>query len=177
MRYSILCFFLIAGFVNGQNSDRAISEELLDSIKTEIWIPFMESYAYLDSDKLKSIHSDEIVRITLDQNNIQTGQDYLENFSGYIDDVKQQGGGLDISFVILSTAINETEDIAYQTGYYRFSSKQKGEKDLSIRGYGKFHVTLKKEEGLWKLVLDSDKRIQLSHNEFNGQKTIYKLER
>ncbi|MEM7486169.1 MAG: hypothetical protein AAF348_13260 [Bacteroidota bacterium] len=177
MRYLILLvFFLVVGFTNGQNGPRTISKELLESIKAEIWIPFMESYAYLDSDKLKSIHSDEIVRITLDQDNIQTGQDYLTNFGRYIDNMKQQGGGLGIAFVILSTAVNETQDIAYQTGYYRFSSKQKGEKDLSIRGYGEFNVAIKKEEGSWKLVLDSDKRVQLSHDEFNSQKIIYKLE-
>ncbi|AWX46214.1 hypothetical protein HME9304_03246 [Flagellimonas maritima] len=176
MKYSfILCFLLITGFLSGQNNPKNISEELLESIKTDIWIPFMESYAYLDSEKIKSIHSDDIIRITLDQNTIETGKDYLENFGGFIENIKQQGGGLSIAFAIVSTAVNEGGDIAYQTGYYRFSSKQKDGNELTVKGYGEFNVTIKKEEGSWKLTLDSDKRIKITDDEFNDQQIIYQL--
>lgn len=166
-----LCFF---GLSMAQET-KVVSEEIITSIKKDIWIPFMEAYADLDSEKLKSIHSGDIVRIYLDQNTVESGQSYMENFGGFLDDMKQRDDRLGIAFVILSTAIDEKEELAYQTGYYRFSSKRKDDPELVVRGYGLFNVGLKKENNVWKLWLDSDKRINIDAAEFNAQDIIYEL--
>lgn len=166
-----LCFF---GLSIAQET-KAISEETIISIKKDVWIPFMEAYADLDSEKLKSIHSGDIVRIYLDQNTVESGQNYMDNFGGFLDDMKQRDDRLGIAFAILSTAIDEKEELAYQTGYYRFSSKRKDDPELVVRGYGLFNVGLKKENNVWKLWLDSDKRINIDATEFNTQDIIYEL--
>ncbi len=168
-----LCFF----GVSVAQETKKISEETMSAIKKDIWIPFMEAYADLDSEKLKSIHSADIVRIYLDQNTVENGEDYMEHFGGFLDNMKQGGGRLGIAFVILSTAIDEKEQLAYQTGYYRFSSQRKDDPELAVRGYGLFNVGLKKEDGTWKLWLDSDKRINIHATEFNNQDIIYELNR
>ncbi|PWL38806.1 hypothetical protein DKG77_11220 [Flagellimonas aquimarina] len=166
-----LCFFASS---IGQET-KVISEETIISIKKDIWIPFMEAYANLDSEKLKSIHSADIVRIYMDQNTVENGQSYMENFGGFLDSMKQRDGRLGIAFAILSTAIDENEELAYQTGYYRFSSKRKDDAELIVRGYGLFSVGIKKIDGVWKLWLDSDKRINIDAAEFNNQDIIYEL--
>ncbi|WP_396589782.1 hypothetical protein [Allomuricauda sp. R78024] len=166
-----LCFF---GLSMAQET-KVVPEETITSIKKDIWIPFMEAYANLDSKKLKSIHSADIVRIYLDQNIVENGQSYMDNFGGFLNDMKQRDDRLGIAFTILTTAIDEKEELAYQTGYYRFSSKRKDDPDLVVRGYGLFNVGLKKEGGVWKLWLDSDKRINIDAAEFNSQDIIYEL--
>lgn len=166
----LLCF---SGFCFAQQNE--VPQEVLEKIKQDVWIPFMEAYAQLDSEKLKSIHTDDIFRVTIDQNQVRTGQSYLEDFGGFLDKMRDDGGGLGIAFAIISSATNGSGDLAYQTGYYEFSSKGKDEPELKVRGYGHFNVALRKVEGVWKLFLDSDKRIKLTLEEFEEEQTVYRL--
>ncbi len=177
MKYSLtayLLFVVLAVQAQQRPEVEPVPTQILDKIKSDVWIPFMQSYRDLDSDKIKSIHSPDIVRITIDNNKVETGQDYLDNFGGFLESVKSRGGQLGIAFSLRSTAINQSEDVAYQTGYYRFSSKREGENDLQVRGYGHFNVALRKEGGVWKLTLDSDKRVPIDAEEFNSG-TVYTL--
>ena len=64
---------------------QAQEQDVIEAIRKDIWIPFMESYAELDSEKLQSIHSRDIVRVLIDQNKVQSGQRYLDDFGGYSD--------------------------------------------------------------------------------------------
>lgn len=175
-RLATLLILLFFGLAFGQQPQQVqISEQILETIKKDVWTPFMESYDESDSAKLKSIHSKNIIRVTIDQNQIEMGESYLENFGNFVENVQKQGNKIRIAFAILTTALDESEQVAYQTGYYRFSSKRSEDKDFVVRGYGKFHVGLKKEGDQWKIWLDSDKRIKLPHEDFNTQKIVYEL--
>nr|WP_299339140.1 hypothetical protein [Allomuricauda sp.] len=169
-----LAFTLICFVSFGQKIE--VSEEVLQSIKTDVWIPFMESYAELNPDKLKGVHSKDIIRIYLSRNEIKTGDPYLQNFAGFLDSSKERGDKVGIAFSILSTAIDQDETLAYQTGYYKFSSKRKDDSKMVVRGYGHFTVGLKKEDNKWKLWLDSDKRVDITDSEFLSQDIVYSLE-
>ncbi|NAY90868.1 DUF4440 domain-containing protein [Muricauda sp. JGD-17] len=169
-------FLLVFGLTLAQQQQPVqISEDILKSIEQDVWIPFMEAYDQSDSQKLRAIHSKNIIRVTMAQNQIEIGEAYLDNFGNFVENVKENGSKIGIAFALLTTALDKTEQLAYQTGYYRFSSKHHDEKELMVRGYGEFSVVLKKENGQWKIWLDADKRINLSHEDFNGQKMIYKL--
>ncbi|MFD2098524.1 nuclear transport factor 2 family protein [Flagellimonas iocasae] len=170
----LLCCFALS---YGQRPAKQIPNETLEAIKNDVWIPFMETYDQSDSQKLKSIHSKDIVRVTQDQNQIETGESYLQGFGDFVESVKARGSQLGIAFAILSTAMDDSGELAYQTGYYRFNSKNGDEENLVVRGYGQFSVGLKKENGSWKIWLDSDKHIDLAHEEFNAQEIVYELEK
>lgn len=159
----------------GQQPPKDIPQETLEAIKTDVWIPFMEAYDQSDSQKLKSIHAHDIFRVTQDYNQVETGEKYLESFGTFMEAVKSRGHQVGIAFAIRSTAINDTGDMAYQTGYYRFSSKRGDNEDFAVRGYSEFNVGLRKINGSWKIWLDSDKRIQLSPEDFNAQEIVYEL--
>lgn len=155
--------------------EKEISQQTIKSIETDIWIPFMESYVELNPDKLKGLHSKDIIRIYLSRNEIKTGEPYLERFSSFLNSSKERGDKVAIAFTILSTAIDENETLAYQTGYYKFSSKRKDDSEMVVRGYGYFTVGLKKENDTWKLWLDSDKRTDISEEEFKSEGILYEL--
>lgn len=167
MKQSILtslfcCLYL---FSVGQTTDK-----ILEEIKKDVWVPFMEAYDQSDPEKLKSIHTKDIIRVIMEQGEIKTGESYLENFADFV-----ATNRVGIAFAILSTSVDQNGELAYQNGYYRFSSK--GDDDgLVVRGYGEFNVGLRKENGSWKIWLDSDKRIPISHEDFNAEKTVYVLE-
>lgn len=174
MRHVIYIFLFFSSFFC-LSQENEVPKAVLDKIKNDVWLPFMEAYAELDSDKLKSIHSEDIFRVTIDQNNIQTGQAYLNGFGGYLYQVKSNGGKLGIAFAILTTAIDTSGDLAYQTGYYEFSSKNKDESSLTVKGYGLFNVALRKTDNVWKLFLDSDRRINISLSQFDNEEIVYRL--
>lgn len=134
----------------------------------------MQAYRDTDAEKLKSIHTWDIMRITIDDNSIETGATYLENFGGFIESIGKSDREVAIAFSILSTAVDE--HLAYQTGYYRFSSKEKGEEEFTVRGYGFFNVALRNEVGTWKISMDSDKRADIDEEEFRRGGMVYELE-
>ena len=168
-------FVFFLSFLVVQSQKKEVSKTVVESIEKDVWVPFMESYTELDSEKLKSLHTSDIVRITLDNNVVKSGQTYLDEFGGFLNQVGENGGQLGIAFALLTTAINDTEDLVYQTGYYEFSSKNKDDQDLIVRGYGHFSVGLRKTEGIWKLFLDSDKRVNITKEEFESQEIVYRL--
>ena len=45
-------------------------------------------------------------------------------------------------------------DKAFEVGYYKFTGIQADGKTRN--GYGKFHVLLRRENGIWKIVMDAD---------------------
>ncbi|MCL6265833.1 YybH family protein [Flagellimonas myxillae] len=154
----------------------AVSDEVIAAIKKDVWVPFMESYIELNPNKLKSVHSQEIVRVTIDENEIKSGESYLEYFGQFLEIVKDRGGKVAIAFAIESTAIDESEEMAYQTGYYRFSSLGKDGEEMVVRGYGYFNVGLKLENDGWRIWLDSDKKADISDSDFSKHKVLYELD-
>ena len=103
MKHSlVLLFFFCLSICPAQEGSIKASDKVLESIKNDVWAPFMEAYDQLDSQKIKSIHTKDIVRHMVGQNKIETGEDYLESFGGFLVSVKDQGNKLGIAFAILN---------------------------------------------------------------------------
>ncbi len=153
-----------------------VDSQIVASIKKDVWIPFMESYRDLDREKLISIHSLDIIRVSINLNKIESGSDYLDNLGLLFQRVKKMNRQMDITFSITSSAT--TADKVYQTGYYVFSSKSDEDENFTPRGYSSFNVILTKDKdsGTWKISLDADKQVKLTHEEFMNSGTIYKLD-
>ena len=151
-----------------------VSKEITEAILNDVWEPFMESYKDLDIAKYKSIHANDFIRVSIDMNKIETGSTYLENFGGFFQMVKKMGRQVAITFSILSSATSDRQ--TYQTGYYCFSSRGSNSESFQPKGYGFFNVILVKEEGVWKISLDADKKVQIDEDEFRKSGVIYQLE-
>jgi len=150
-----------------------VSDHLIDEIRKDVWQPFMESYRDLDSEKFKSIHNSNILRITIDANKIENGSPYLNNLGNFLQQVKKMNRQVAIRFSIISTAIGA--DKAYQTEYYCFLSRGSDKESFAPRGYGFFNVVLGKENGKWKIEMDADKSIQIKEEKFRESGVIYEL--
>ncbi|MEQ8924369.1 MAG: hypothetical protein RLO81_01080 [Fulvivirga sp.] len=168
----LILFSVIATFGGEQPAPVQASHEDIEKIKTDVWQPFMESYRDLDITKFKSIHDENLLRVTINENRIERGSEYFDNVERFLGFVKANNKSIDISFAILSTAIKG--DDGYQTGYYRLRSIN-AEGEYVVRNYGLFNVALKKVDGVWKLTMDSDKSVQLSDDEYSNVKIQYAL--
>lgn len=174
MKYFIVTFFILFANIGfGQNPK--VSEDIILTIKNDVWIPYMEAFQNLDTDKFESIYTKDIIRVEMEKNSIKLGKTYFQDFGLFLKDTQKEGGGIRVVFVIISTAIAPNQKVAYQTGYYQFSLKKADEKDFNIGGYGYFNVGLKKQKGKWKIFLDSDKEANISEQEFRQAGDLYKL--
>lgn len=126
-----------------------ISEQ--EAINKDVWYNFMQAYQDLDASLFNQIHTDDVLRVVADNNQILVGQEYkdknLENFNRWnTQSVRQK-----IEFSFLRRIVKG--DWAYEIGIYKLTRYGSGK---SQSYYGKFNVTLKKVEGVWKIHLDSD---------------------
>ena len=110
----------------------------------------------------------------LDMNKIENRSTYFKNLDGFFQSVIKMNRQMDIKFSILSSATSENK--AYQTGYYCFSSRGSDSESFQPRGYGLFNVILIKEDGVWKISMDADKHVTIDADEFRKSGIIYKLE-
>jgi ketosteroid isomerase-like protein len=159
----------------GQEVDSIESnEDIMISVYNDLWQPFMESYRDLDIEKFKSLQANDLTRVSIDRNTIQTKTKYFEEIEGFFKHFMKMDRQLDIKFSILSTAIGENK--VFQTGYYCVGSKTIDSESFHPMGYGFFTVVLIKEDGQWKISLDADKQSDITDDEFRNSEVFYEIE-
>ncbi len=147
-KYLLLFVISLNGLIaNAQNETL-----LLKQIDDQVWKPFMESFGKRNDTTFRSIHSREVVRISIDDNSII---DYNEYFKKIPDSTLAKYGAWKSSIEIRHLKRIVSPEQAFETGYYKTTSQntQTGEKRT---GFGKFTVLLRKEKGIWKILMDSD---------------------
>lgn len=121
-------------------------------INRDIWTPFSEAYASNDAAKYIALHSKDFIRAS------GGGKNSLD-LAGYADEVEQSfawtaenGGRVSIEFRFFERLASATT--ASERGFYQYTHYPKEGTPRSF--YGKFHVMLRKENGIWKIATDYD---------------------
>lgn len=151
----------------------AVDSLIVEAVKKDVWIPFMESYRDLDFKKLESIHASDIMHVGVNLNQIETGVDYLKNLNAFFEQIKSLNYDMEIKFSIISSATSE--DKVYQTGYYTIDLRANETSPFQSTGYSTFSVLCTKENGQWKISFDADKQVKITKEEFEKAGVVYKL--
>jgi len=121
-------------------------------INRDIWTPFSEAYASNDAAKYIALHAKDFIRAS------GGGKNSLD-LAGYADEVEQSfawtaenGGRVSIEFRFFERLASATT--ASERGFYKYTHYPKEGTPRSF--YGKFHVMLRKENGVWKIATDYD---------------------
>ncbi|MGC4023392.1 MAG: hypothetical protein QM734_16305 [Cyclobacteriaceae bacterium] len=129
----------------------AQADSLQRQINEQVWKPFIKSFDN-DNERFKSVHSKEVIRVIQDANQIQGFNQYFKKIP---DSIKVRWA--DWKQTIELRFIQRIADSgkAFEVGYYKVTSTSvsTGKKRF---GYGKFHVLLRKENGVWKILMDAD---------------------
>jgi hypothetical protein len=158
----ILIFLFVISFAVQQAT--AQQKEMINEINEQVWKPFIRSFNAGDDEGFKAVHSKEMIRVLQDAKDIFG---YDRYFQKQPDSVKAKWGNwkknIELHF-IQRIAGNEK---AFEVGYYKTTStnQQTGETRKSI---GKFHVLLRKENGVWMILMDADSSEGASEALFNG---------
>ena len=157
-------------FSQGMSASAVTSDEVKAEINKQIWEEFTTSYHEVDFSKFKSIHSENMTRVTIDSKKVQNYESYMADMGGFFNMIKNRGDTLGIRFSF--TERLESGGLAFESGYYEFSMKRKGGSEFSVMGYGQFDVVLKKEGGIWKIQYDRDKAVRITNEEFESNEVV-----
>ena len=148
---------------------------IVESVKSDVWVPFMESYRKLDFKKFESLYTSDLTRVSIDLNKIETPEAYFKSIHSFFEIIKTKSMEMDISFSIITTATSEKK--VYQTGYYTIGFRGNDKDPFQSSGYSFFSVIIEKdkESNTWKISMDSDKKVKITQEEFLNSGTIYKL--
>lgn len=145
----MLAFLLgstLVGF--GQQSTKEINEQ--------VWKPFTEAIMTQDVEKFIALHSKDLVRAERDGKRVLTYDQYKtrmeQSWPKWKESNKKDNVQYTFELRFLERVSNETQ--AFEVGYFKNQTiTPTGEKRMS---YGQFHVALRKESGVWKILVDSD---------------------
>ena len=139
----ISLFFVLVNICNSQNKD------CYEEINNQVWNKFTKAFETLDVNLFESIHSDSLIRVSGNSKKIRDKNLYLE---GYKKQWSDNSINQTISFRFLERICNN--NTASERGIYKLARNPNTKDEKSY--YGKFHVYLKKESNLWKILIDYD---------------------
>ncbi|MDD7887402.1 nuclear transport factor 2 family protein [Flavivirga sp. 57AJ16] len=154
----LLATYIVSLFFLFSNSSIAQNINDLKDINAQIWTNFSKSFKTLDYKLFESLCSDDLIRVNKDIKSIKTKEAYL---NGYKNRWENASLKQTISFRFLERF--SKNGIASERGIYKFTRDLNTGNEKSY--YGKFHVILKKEGNLWKILIDYDSTENESINE------------
>ena len=165
MKYVIL-------FVIGSFSSLAMAQEvywdiaIASEVDKQIWEPFKTSYAEGDAETFNGLHTDDVCRIST--SGIKTGDVYRQANIKYFSRPDRDPRTIDFSFEHRIY----TGDQGYEIGYYKIRHTPPGEEPGY--SYARFHVALRKVNGVWKIAQDWDtdeiNGVEVTADDFNRLK-------
>lgn len=152
IRKNLLSIFLLLLSVAAvaQNAEKEINEQ--------VWKPFTKAIMTQDTEIFIQLHSKDVMRVERDHNQILNYDTYKSNIQKGWPAWKQS---IEVEKTKYTFELRFLEriskgDHAFEVGYFQNEMiNAKGEKRLS---FGQFHVALRKENGVWKILMDSDSR-------------------
>ena len=145
-KFFALFLFLIV-FTNQSNS------QSLNNLKeiNKTWEKFYMAFDSLDYKLMAEIHSKELVRISGGKR-ISDYETYINSYKTRFEKAKNNNVSNNISLRFFERVNNDS--IASERGIYKLIIIDNQENKQSY--YGQFHVIFKKEDGMWKILMDYD---------------------
>ena len=155
---AFLLFLLLPYFAKAQSNT-----DYLKEINRDIWQPFIEAYSTLNVEKYKNLQTEDFLRVEGTEKRLPSPKDYFDGVGSWFDEIKKDNRKMSISFRFTERFANEKK--ASERGIYELRMFDATGKE-TWKGYGKFHVFMRKMDTIWKIVVDYDSN---EHDTINEQ--------
>ena len=152
MKIILLQLFMIVGYMHSISGQKSIENE----IDIQVWDNFKKAYRTNDATLYNSIHTSDVLRVT--PGRIRIGEEYRASNIQSMGRHNRQPRSIDFVFEHRM----HREAVGYEVGYYEVTYYKDGVPERA--SYGRFHVVLRKEDGVWKIAQDWDS------DDINGHK-------
>jgi ketosteroid isomerase-like protein len=163
---SILFFTLPALFAYQQVI--AQQDAVTKEINEQVWKPFIRSFNTGDDEAFKTVHSKDIIRVNRDDKDIYGYDRYFQKIP---DSVKTKWGNWKKNIELRFIQRIAGNDKAFEEGYYKTTSTNQQTGEIR-KGIGKFHVVMRKENGVWKILVDADTSEGVNEEVFSKAKPL-----
>jgi len=143
MRILILFIFIASS---------AFAQTAREEINNQVWKPFIKGFTEGNTDLFMGVHSKDLTRASRDANEIINWSQYYAQMKEGNDKRKSGGARLEIELHFTERINNDNQ--AIEVGVYKTTFVSANGKRLP--GYGRFHVVHRKENGTWKILVDTD---------------------
>jgi len=140
----------------------AFSQNFQKEINDQVWKPFISAFNNLDANGFLAVHSKEVIRSPRDSKILLNWSEYLKQQQEGDKRSKENAMTRTLELRFTERIANAAQGI--DVGIYKTTVTDKEGKNLSF--YGRFHVVLRKENGVWKILVDTDS----SENQTIGEK-------
>ena len=130
----------------------AAAQDAQTEINKQVWQPFIQYFNDYNSEGFLSVHSKDVVRSPRDSKKIFGWDEYLKNQKA--GDQRSMGAGRKRTLDLHFTERISGNDLAMDIGVYKTTSMDGSGQPRDF--YGRFHVVLRKENGVWKILVDTD---------------------
>jgi ketosteroid isomerase-like protein len=134
----------------------AFAQNVQKDINDQVWKPFTTAIMMQDVNAFVILHSNDLVRAERNGKKVLSLKEYKKNMETSWPRWKEsnQKNQIKYTFELRFTERITNGSLAYEVGYFKNESvKPSGDKQIR---YGKFQVALRKENGVWKILVDSD---------------------
>jgi len=129
-------------------------------INEQVWKPFIESFSNNNQEGFKAVHSKDVIRVMQDDNMIWGYDQYFPAQKNNPSEWSKYKKSIELRFIQRIAG----NDKAFEVGYYNTRTIAPDGKQRS--SFGKFHVVMRKENGVWKILVDADSSKEASEEEF-----------
>lgn len=166
MKKNIILAGILFLFLPGKSSAQA-QKSLQIEINQQVWKPFINGFSNNNRDVFKAVHSRDVIRVIQDDNIIWNYDQYFpDQYTGPTDTSARYKKSIELRFIQRIASV----DKAFETGYYKSSSISP--EGTTRTSYGKFNVVLRKENGVWKILVDADTSKGVTADDFNKAEAL-----
>jgi ketosteroid isomerase-like protein len=140
--------FVVLGIV----ATLSVAQNAQQQINNQVWKPFIETYNNHDTQGFLAVHSKDVVRSPREAKSAWNWDEYFQRQKNGDEQAKTSGAKrkLELRF----TERIADKDLAVEVGIYKATVIQSDRKSRTF--YGRFHVVLRKENDIWKILVDTD---------------------
>jgi ketosteroid isomerase-like protein len=144
MKHITLFFSFVLSIAHSQDFKKEINEQ--------VWKPFIKTFNGNDAEGFMAVHSKDLVRSPRDNAKVKDWSEYYREVKAG----NERDKGLNRKRTIELRFLERIASVAQavEIGIYKVSNVQPDGTPQDF--YGKFFVVLRREDGLWKILVDSD---------------------
>jgi ketosteroid isomerase-like protein len=130
----------------------SVAQIVKDEINAQVWKPFVEAFNNHDTEDFMQVHSKDVVRSPRDSKVVWNYDEYFQQQQR--GDKSGRASGSTRRLELRFTERIYGKDAAVEVGIYKTTYTQPDGMTKSF--YGRFHVVHRRENNIWKILLDTD---------------------
>jgi len=135
----------------------ASAQDFQQEINEQVWKPFLKASNEFDGPRFMSVQSPEVVQASLGSGRVLDYTAYAHSILPNFERIQREGKVKRTTEMRFTARLANTQ-MAYERGYFKSTVvRANGETRIS---YSEFYMTLRKENGIWKILVDADSSLQ-----------------